>query len=102
MSHEANGNGNGNGKFTKLLLGLATTLAATGIVGTIVMYGRLSAVTETLNNIQNIINKNHAELDKRISRLENDVYTPRFQTKTRSSHDPMASTTPEPRPSALE
>lgn len=85
-----NANGNGNGKVSRILLTVVTPLAIAGIIGTIVMYGQMSAMNTNLTNMQDTMNKNYAELDKRIARIEADVYTPRF-SRSKSSGDTSTS-----------
>lgn len=87
-------NGNGNGKVSRLLLTVVTPLAIAGIIGTIVMYGQLSAMTTAINNLQDTVNKNHAELDRRISKIEGDVYAPRFSKSNGSTPVPQALSIP--------
>lgn len=58
---------NGNGKFVAVLLGITVTLAATGIVGTVVMYGKITSMQTTVT-----------DLDRRLGKVEGDIYTPRF------------------------
>lgn len=89
MGHEAESNG--NGKTLRLLLSVTIPLAIAGVIGTIVMYGQMSAMTTAFTSMQETVNKNYAELDKRLSRLENDIYTTRFSAKARTENG-----TPQP------
>jgi len=44
-----NGNGNGNGRLLNTLLGIISALSVAGVVGTVAMYGKVSALEAAFN-----------------------------------------------------
>jgi hypothetical protein len=73
-----NGEGNGNGKNGKsiwsIVSGVLTVLIAAGIVGLIVTTIQLTARIATLETLA-------GSYERRLAKIENDIYAPRFADK---------------------
>ena len=71
----AHSNGNGNKTIiVAVVISVASTLIASGILGGVLLFGRMSAIEANQQATNSVIQSLH----QRLAKMENDVYAPRF------------------------